>query len=429
KEISFPVPPLPDLVVTSVAAPISTFSGQTITANWTVQNNGQAAAPLVTWYDKVYFSTDSVLDPQDAYLGQKAHLGILNPDSNYQAAVNVAIPNFIQGDYYLIVHTDQTDKVFEHAFNENNVTVSAAINITLTPPPDLFVTSVTVDTALSNGQKALVKWSVLNQGATSPIATHWSDAVYISPSPLFEDPAKTKLCELSRSSSSFGPGSFYFGQYLVDIPKGINGPHYFFVHTDFKNQVFEYLLDSNNVSRTANPSSVYSPDLMPASLVAPDTNDNGAPFSATWQLHNLGPGELINQGWTERVYLSPTPVFQQAYADVIGTITIPSLPIPPGTSIPITKDLNLPVNIAEGTYFMHVASDNNYQIFENGNEANNVLAVPRPITILRSDLVVTGVQTPDTGWSGLPVSISWYDKNIGASSAEGTWKDRIYLSS
>lgn len=428
KEISFPVPPLPDLVVPSVAAPISTFSGQTVTVNWTVLNDGEAAAPLVTWYDKVYFSSDSTLDPQDVYLGQLSHLGILNPDSSYPAALNVTIPNFIQGNYYIIVHTDQTDKVFEHAFNENNISVSAAINITLTPPPDLYVTSVTVDTSLSNGQQALVKWSVLNQGLTAPIATTWVDAVYISPSPLFEDPAKVKLGELSHSSSSFGPGSFYFGQLLVNIPKNINGPHYFFVHTDFKNHVFEYLLDSNNITRTAGSSNIYSPDLQPTDLITPDTNDDGGTFTGDWLIHNLGPGDLINQNWTERVYLSTTPIFQQSYADVIGAITLPSLPIPAGSFIPVSANLNLPPSLAEGTYFIHVASDNNYQIFENGNESNNVLAVPKPITIMRPDLVTTSIQTPDTAWSGLPINISWYCANRGTAPSQNTWRDRIYLS-
>ncbi|HRY98863.1 MAG TPA: CARDB domain-containing protein [Bacteroidales bacterium] len=234
---------------------------------------------------------------------------------------------------------------------------------------------------------------------------------------------------MKRTAVGFGPGSFYFGQVLVDIPKNITGSYYFFIHTDYKNEVFEYLLDTNNVTRTTGTSLVLAPDLMPSGLMAPAINNDGRGMEVNWDINNLGPGNLVNQGWLERVYLSATPIYQAGYADIVGSLQIPATPIAAGGSLLVTDSLYLPMNLGEGTYFLHVASDDNFQVFEGGNEANNVLSTAVPLTIVRPDLVVSQVGTPDTAWSGLPVTLSWYDKNTGASAATGTWKDRVYLSS
>ena len=42
--------------------------------------------------------------------------------------------------------------------------------------------------------------------------------------------------------------SSYTRQATVTLPNGISGPYYVHVETDWKNQVFEYTSESNNVA-------------------------------------------------------------------------------------------------------------------------------------------------------------------------------------
>ncbi len=433
KEITFPVPPLPDLQVNSVAAPISTFSGQNITVNWTVENHGDASTGLATWIDKVYLSTDSILDPADDYLGYLSTTvsnpgGLLNPDSSYNAMKVFAIPHYIQGDFYVIVHTDANNALYEHAFDENNTNVSAAINVILTPPPDLVVSAVTAPDSASNRESVNIKWSVANLGATGPVKKTWWDAVYLSPSTSFEDPGLLYLGQKKVTVSSLNPGAFYSEQMNVTIPADYNGPYYFFVHTNYKGDEFEFTADTNNFRAALNFTEIISPDLQPASLSAPSTNTDGEKFILSWQIENLGPGDLLGRSWYEKVYLSPTPLYQPGFSTQLKSKKQTS-DIPAGNAIGASDSISLPYNLVEGNFFLHVVSDASNDIFENGLESNNVSSTPAMIAVTRPDLQVSGIQSPDTGNSGQPVNISWYDKNTGNGNVNGTWSDRVYLSS
>ena len=432
KEITFPVPPLPDLQVNSVAAPISTFSGQSITVNWTVENHGDASSGLTNWVDKVYFSSDSILDNSDVYLGFQSTTvsnpgGLLNPDSSYSASKSFAIPNFIQGDYYIIVYADANNALYEHAFDENNTNVSAAINVILTPPPDLIVSSVTAPDSASNREVVNIKWSVANQGATGPIKLSWFDAVYLSPSPSFEDPGILHLGDKRVIVSSLNPGAFYSEQLNVTIPAAYNGDYYFFVRTNYKGDVFEFTADTNNHRAAPGATRIVSPDLTPASLLAPPLNLDGTGFQLSWTIQNLGPGDLLSTSWYEKIFLSPTPLYQEGFSTQVRSKKI-TQNIPAGGSAPASDSVFLPYDLVEGNFFLHVVSDATNSVYEHGMESNNVSLNPALITILRPDLQVAGIQHPDTGSSGQPINLSWYDKNAGGGTVSGSWVDKVYIS-
>lgn len=47
------------------------------------------------------------------------HYGNLHPNGNYTQAVNVRIPEFITGNYTLLIETDAYNEVYEY-LSENN---------------------------------------------------------------------------------------------------------------------------------------------------------------------------------------------------------------------------------------------------------------------------------------------------------------------
>jgi hypothetical protein len=340
--------------VNSVAAPISTFSGQSITVNWTVENHGDASSGLTNWVDKVYFSTDSILDNSDVYLGFQSSTvsnpgGLLNPDSSYSASKSFTIPNFIQGNYYIIVYADANNNLYEHAFDENNTNVSAAINVILTPPPDLVVSSVTAPDSASNRQVVNIKWSVANQGATGPISKVWYDAVYLSPSSSFEDPGIVFLGEKRVVVSSLNPGAFYSEQLNVNIPAAYNGDYYFFVRTNNKGDVFEFTADTNNHRAAPAPTHIVSPDLQPASLLAPALDVDGTVFQLSWTIRNLGPGDLLGTSWYEKIYVSPTPLYQPGFSTELRSKKF-TLNILSGGSAAAADSIILPYDLVAVSY-------------------------------------------------------------------------------
>jgi len=56
-----------NLAITNFTAPETAQGSQEITLSWTVQNLGSEVTTLDYWYDRLYFSTDQVLDQNDYY--------------------------------------------------------------------------------------------------------------------------------------------------------------------------------------------------------------------------------------------------------------------------------------------------------------------------------------------------------------------------
>lgn len=426
--VTFPIPPLPELQVTAVAAPISSFSGQAVTVNWRVENFGSASTQEILWHDKIYLSADQSLDAADPLLKTVQHVGRLDPDSSYQTNTTVTLPNFISGPHYILVHTDAMNVNYEHAFDENNITSSDTLNIILTPPPDLVVTNITVTDTASNAQDIMVRWTVQNQGATPPLATSWSDRIYLSEHATLNTSNAHMVGVESTSPTSFQPGQTYTLQRNIRIPAHINGPYYLFIHTDQQNQVFESLGDTNNITRRSTPITIISPDLSPGNLTVPPVDSTGDELSYTWITRNLGPGSLQNQSWADRLFVSFTPLYQPSVSQQLQSVRRSSA-IPAGGTISSSNVFRIPANYGEGTYYLHSFNDALAEVFENGMDNNNVSSVAAFIQVVRPDLTVRNIQFPVSAGSGKPLNLSYTVNNIGSGAVLGkTRRDQIWLS-
>ncbi|MGH7595926.1 MAG: PKD domain-containing protein, partial [bacterium] len=152
--------PPPDLQVTRILSPDNAFSGNRIDFSYTVTNKGPGTTGMFEWFDAIFFSKDLVLNANAQQLGSGVrHVGVLDPDSSYTIRTNVIIPKGAQGPSYLFVATDVTNQVFEFALEPNNVGRDS-IHITLTPPPDLVVKSVTIAASAASGDSLTVDWTV-----------------------------------------------------------------------------------------------------------------------------------------------------------------------------------------------------------------------------------------------------------------------------
>lgn len=116
---------------------------------------------------------------QDRRLGVFAHDSVLAPDSSYTGTAVIQLPPAIYGTGYLFMVTDHDNQVYEHAWEFNNSRRNA-IEITLTPPPDLVVTELHIPASAQSGQEITVSWTVQNQGPGAPFESDWNDRVYLS---------------------------------------------------------------------------------------------------------------------------------------------------------------------------------------------------------------------------------------------------------
>ncbi len=169
----------PDLVPTILTAPATATSGSTISLGWLVENQGLGAA-LGGWIDKVYLSSNQVLDPGDTLLGEFTRAGSLESGSHYSSLNDLRIPIHVRGSQYLLLVTDTGNIIFEVGA-ENNNTTTVALEVELTPFADLTVSNVTApDLTVGDPGRATISWEVSNQGAGNSNVDRWVDWVVAS---------------------------------------------------------------------------------------------------------------------------------------------------------------------------------------------------------------------------------------------------------
>jgi hypothetical protein len=125
---------VPDLAVTQLQGVSTTYTSKQAQFTYTVANNGIISA-TGSWSDRVYLSTDNILDANDTLLGEFA-LGStetpanLLPGTSYDRTVTYYAPR-TPGNYYLIATTDSGNTVNEGLnIGENNNTTITPISIT-----------------------------------------------------------------------------------------------------------------------------------------------------------------------------------------------------------------------------------------------------------------------------------------------------------
>jgi PKD repeat protein len=423
--------PPPDLQVTSLVVPENGFSGELVNVTWTVANLGPGPTDAGEWFDAIFFSRDSVFNQNATQLGSAfKHEGALDTSGAYTTGKLVRLPRTITGLAYIFVITDVADRVFEFA-QENNNTARDSINVTLTPPPDLAITQITIPDSARSGESISIGWRVENQGPGATVEGFWRDRIFLSRLPEFNPDSVVVLGSTSRVLDIDAGASYEDGRILT-IPNGISGDYYVFVKTDADSQVFEHTFEANNTGRSDTTLAIELspwPDLQVSSVQAPPSPTAGDEIEVTWEVVNNGVDTDSPVSWLDRIYLSSSPTLNRATASLLLDFTN-TRPLSAGGSYSQTRKANLPPDIS-GIYYILLETDAQNSIFEHIDEANNVgrsdsLAVaPYPPV----DLIVENVSAPQTGSSGQPVTVGFTVKNIGEARTLGAfWLDEVFLS-
>lgn len=417
--------PLPDVKITNVGAPASAFSGDAITINYDVLNDGGARADIYDMNECFYISTDSIFN-QNAVPLQSGQVVVISgsatsstssggsggtssstsvsvvtilpdstivlPDSTKARDFKAQLPQNIFGKYYIHIIGDCYDNVFE-GFSEGNNNAVRPIDITLTPPADLVVDTAYADDTVQSGGQLPVAFSVINQGSGNP--TSWTDSVFLCSTPTFnpdsvlasDDRYYTKPVTsgtISGSGSSgggSGGGSVGFSTtylgasgYTLSIPQGISGTYYVFVKADAEDDVFEYQNESNNRSRAIDPVVV---ELAPPvdltvkdlQISANDTLYEDSIIKIEYYVHNEGTGKAVAP-WIDQVNLRNGPGPNASRSSTIQNYQH-SNDLPAGDSVKMTFFYKIP-RLQEARYHFTVQTDRDDDVYEHQGEGNNI---------------------------------------------------------
>jgi RHS repeat-associated protein/uncharacterized repeat protein (TIGR01451 family) len=123
---------LPDLAPTLLTLGNEPASERSVALTYSVTNSGKgfaAAHWTDRWYDTIYLSRDAVLDASDTLLGRFIGNGgcTLAANASYTNSGSVTLPALSEGNYYLILKTDERGLVNE--LNEANNVVAIPIAI------------------------------------------------------------------------------------------------------------------------------------------------------------------------------------------------------------------------------------------------------------------------------------------------------------
>jgi parallel beta-helix repeat protein len=424
----------PNLAVEeALTAPETATAGHSITVSWRVKNVGAFAAQP-PWFDTVYLSQDSTLDPAtDTALASVPHTDVLEANASYEtpASATVTLPACQSGTYYLFVRTDSLRQVFEfdptRDAEADNDSQAKAVAITRRSP-DLQVNSVLVPATANAGQTVAMTWTTANAGTGPTQQNEWTERVYLSPTETFDPATATAIGSFGRDAG-LDAGQNDRRTEQVTLPVTAHGTYWVFVWTDADDTVEECENENNNRARAATQIAVTNnlPDLtIPVSLNAPASALSGRIITVGWTGQNEGMAAIGNAAWNDLVYFSRDN--QLDSSDRLLARSLIRGPLPIGGTYNALAQVQLPI-VEEDTYFLIVKADGDGFVFEGQGETNNVrvqaIAMARP----NVDLQVTATDAPATAVSGQEMSISWTVRNAGSvATFPAAWTDYVILS-
>jgi subtilase family serine protease len=419
----------PDLMVSNdMTFPDHIETDQLLTISWQVVNIGQGKTLVSNWLDYVYLSTDQIKDEDDIFLGSSRHEKILDANNGQvHISKTFKIPEHLNGNYYVCVHTDALQSINESAENNNMSFSHPQIHIQQ-KQTDLTVVSATAPYSAITGQSAHFQWSVKNIGMDPCIKNSWIDRVFLSSNERLDE-NDILLGEIAHTSI-LEAEEIVEKSLTASIPALMDGHYYAIILVDAQDTIYEADAGQNNIFVIDGPIHVHHlfPDLRIETINTADSpvyaNET---MAISYTLINDGQTDTYGQ-WRDRFYLSQDSHLDTETDPLIGVIEHQDQ-ILAGSSMCIQSDqLMIPAQIS-GMYTIFVQVDALNQLYEYQGENNNQAALSVEIADSPADLKVINIQAPIKVDAGTAIHVSWDVMNMGRQDTqEAFWYDRIYLS-
>lgn len=243
--------PPSDLQVDSFSSPAIGYSGQPVRIKWQIANHGTGPTNKKAWTERFYLSLDTIPSTSDWILASYARTDSLAASALYEDSMDVFLPISAQGNYYILLKTDDNNAVYEHNAEGNN-TAARLLFVIQPAPSDLVAGDVAIDSTVIVGDSATVTWVTQNSGANAA-SGFMREGVYLSSDTLFSND------DVLMANPSFNvllaPADTLHHQQRFKV-KGVSpGAYYAIVRADLLNNIPESD-EANNVTASSAPVSV-----------------------------------------------------------------------------------------------------------------------------------------------------------------------------
>jgi uncharacterized repeat protein (TIGR01451 family) len=363
---------LPDLVATSLNAPASASTQESIDVSWTITNQGEGLAQPSLGSgapDRFYLSQDEVLDNSDVDLGWYGYRLELAPGASVTSNVKINVPQVAAGNYYLLFKVDQPNIIYES--NEDNNLIAKPITIKL---PDLIVTSLNAPASASTQESIDVSWTITNQGeglAQPSLGSGAPDRFYLSQDEVLDN-SDVDLGWYGYRLE-LAPGASVTSNVKINVPQVAAGNYYLLFKVDQPNIIYESNEDNNIFVQLIK---IGAPDLVVTAFNTPASVSTQEIVQVSWIVQNQGEVTARVSSWNDRIYLSTDTQIDNSDINIASFQHLE--PLDPEVSYTSTKNVDIPSNLTIGNYYLLVKTDADNGIFES-REWNNVF--PHLITI------------------------------------------------
>ncbi|MFK7797840.1 MAG: CARDB domain-containing protein [Aureispira sp.] len=412
----------PDLTIGSIQANATTAIplGE-VEFDTEVRNLGQNFASGSMGY---YWSTDTIFDNLDTYLGQKFFSAIL-PNGSETVNETIRIPNIaVYGTYYVLFFADHQNTVVE-GDETNNVAYFPVVVDTLYKPDLTVVAYQSSPDTVQVGAPMYFSATVQNLSTSSIWSSNLQYALSVDTIFDFGD---YRL----RTGRIDGMGSFQTAADTsgVTIPATVpQGEYYVLFYADYLNRIAE-TDETNNVAYKANKVVIQGNPTLQTDLIIQNTSidkdstEAGDQVAVTADLVNTTfrtASQLrVSYYWSTDMLLDSTDVYLDSRSISILTNSNPRTEV---------QNLTIPTGLALGNYHVLVFIDDLQEVAES-NEQNNIAAVPVVIAPPRPELSILSVSaSPSTLEAGTTTTISYTVRNTGVGAGAGRNYTGYYLSS
>jgi subtilase family serine protease len=349
----------------------------------------------------------------------------LTPDSSITLTRTVTLPNGIEGDYYLHLVIDPTNKICESNEGNNVTHGNTLMHVNLSPYPDLIVRNLNVPDTMSVGQTVTFDVDIINQGIAAAQGV-LTTKVFMSLSGTWGSAPHIEVATLEQSVNIDVNDTLPCVVTGI-IPTNANaGFYYFYAVTDYNDAFYEHTGESNNRVRSAQAFvKLYPLDLQIDSISGPATMDWGQQATYTLTITNHTTVPTSAPRWVDRLYVSQDGSIQANMANQEQNHTTVLLP---GESYQVSFEVTIPFGSPSTLYLVGICDYNrsNPDIDVSNNQfvrSITINAVPTP------DLQVSDVAILGNVVSGQPFQLVYTVTNVSATPVvQGHWADRVSMS-
>ncbi len=354
----------------------SLVAGDELELNFTIANDGPAETNVSQWKDAIFLNMQSSPITDTAYAEYYLHSGILAAGGEFALPSPFLIPLDLEpGTYTLSSYANVHGAVWENESEGNNLFVSEQFQISLDSSrvPDIRPIEIMVQEILVSGSSYPVTVRFANDEAPTGIAS-WIDVVQLL------DGSGDVISEVTGPySGSLASDATYETVFDIDFPLGYDGQMSLRAIADTAESVLQYNHQNDTLVFAVDVQPGVPADLAASSFVYPDQVYAGQQIAISVLKTNNGPGDLVNESWVNRLLLSSDNTPDENDLVIFSEVMIGSN-FPAGQSQPLADTSFIPSGYA-GDYFLIFQMDANHDIFENGQEANNIVVSESPIEV------------------------------------------------